>query len=142
MIKFLLKGLIRDRSRSLFPILIITLIVAIIIFTKGFMTGALNSIFVDTAVISTGHLKITTRAYNEESQLLPNDLALLGTDQLVAELNKKYPDHFWTPRITFAGLLDVPDKNGETVEQGPTIAFGIGIRIVGGVCTLFLYIVI
>ena len=25
-----------------------------------------------------------------------------------------YPELFWSPRITFAGLLDVPDKNGET----------------------------
>ena len=85
MIKFLTKGLIRDRSRSLFPILIITLIVAIIIFAKGFMTGALNGMFVDAAVISTGHLKIMTRAYKEESQLLPNDLALLETSQLIEE---------------------------------------------------------
>jgi len=125
MIKFLTKGLIRDRSRSLFPILIITLIVAIIIFAKGFMTGALNGMFVDTAVISTGHLKIMTRAYKEESQLLPNDLALLETSQLIEELHSKHPDYFWTPRITFAGLLDVPDGNWETLEQGPTLAFGI-----------------
>ena len=125
MIKFLTKGLIRDISRSLFPVLIITLIVAIIIFAKGFMTGALNGMFVDTAVISTGHLKIMTRAYKEESQLLPNDLALLETGQLIKELNSKHPDYFWTPRITFGGLLDVPDENGETLEQGPTLAFGI-----------------
>ena len=125
MIKFLIKGLIRDQSRSLFPVLIIILIVAIIIFTKGFMTGMLNGMFVDTAVISTGHLKIMTRAYKEESQLLPNDLALLETGQLIEELNRKYPDYFWTPRITFAGLLDVPDQNGETMKQGPSIDFCI-----------------
>jgi len=68
-----------------------------------------------------------TRAYNEENQLLPYDLALLETDQLVKKLSKEYPDHFWTPRITFAGLLDVPDENGETVEQGPAVAFGIDL---------------
>jgi len=70
-------------------------------------------------------LKIMTRAYEEESQLLPNDLALLETDQLEVELNQTYPDYFWTPRITFAGLLDVPDENGETMAQGPCIAIGI-----------------
>ena len=36
-----------------------------------------------------------------------------------------YPDYFWTPRITFGGLLDVPDKNGETKEQAPVFALGI-----------------
>ena len=125
MIKFLTKGILRDRSRSLFPVLVVTLTVAMIIFFQGFMTGIMSGFFRDTAVVSTGHIKIMTQAYEEENQLLPNDLALLGTDQLVEDLNKKYPDHFWTPRITFAGLLDVPDENGETLEQGPSIAFGI-----------------
>jgi len=125
MIRFLTKGILRDRSRSLFPILVVTLTVAMIVFFQGFMTGITSSFFRDTAVVSTGHIKIMTRAYEEENQLLPNDLALLETDQLVENLHQKYPDHFWTPRITFAGLLDVPDEDGETLEQGPAIAFGI-----------------
>ena len=125
MIKFLTKGLLRDRSRSLFPVLVITLTVTLVIFTIGFMKGIMNNLLLDTAVILTGHEKIITRAYNEESQLMPNDLALLDVDQLIHDLNQDYPDFFWSPRITFAGLLDVPDENGETKSQGPVIAFGI-----------------
>ena len=125
MIKFLTKGLLRDRSRSLFPVLVITLTVTLVIFTIGFMKGVMNNLLLDSAVILTGHEKIITRAYNEESQLMPNDLALLDVDQLIHDLNQDYPDFFWSPRITFAGLLDVPDENGETKSQGPVIAFGI-----------------
>ena len=125
MIKFLTKGLLRDRSRSLFPVLVITLTVTLVIFTIGFMKGIMNNLLLDSAVILTGHEKIITRAYNEESQLMPNDLALLDVDQLIHDLNQDYPDFFWSPRITFAGLLDVPDENGETKFQGPVIAFGI-----------------
>ena len=125
MIKFLTKGLLRDRSRSLFPVLVITLTVTLVIFTIGFMKGMMNNLLLDSAVILTGHEKIITRAYNEESQLMPNDLALLDVDQLIHDLNQDYPDFFWSPRITFAGLLDVPDENGETKSQGPVIAFGI-----------------
>jgi len=127
MIKFLTKGLLRDRSRSLFPVLVITLTVALVVFAIGFMRGTMNSLFLDTAVILTGHEKIVTRAYNEESQLMPNDLALLDADQLIHDLNQDYPDFFWTPRITFAGLLDVPDENGETQSQGPVFALGIDL---------------
>jgi putative ABC transport system permease protein len=76
-------------------------------------------------VILTGHEKVVTRAYHEESQLMPNDLALLDVDHLVHELNQNHPEFFWSPRITFAGLLDVPDENGETKEQGPVLALGI-----------------
>ena len=125
MIKFLTKGIVRDRSRSFFPVLVVTLAVAMIIFFQGFFTGIINSMLLDSAVVSTGHVKVMTRGYKEESQLLPNDLALLETNQLVLKLRQDYPDLFWTPRITFGGLLDVPDENGETQAQGPVLGLGI-----------------
>jgi putative ABC transport system permease protein len=89
------------------------------------MEGAMNNFLKSTAVISSGHAKVVTRAYKKESQQLPNDLALFDTEKIIQTLSQKYPDYFWTPRITFGGLLDVPDKNGETKEQGPV--FGLGI---------------
>ena len=125
MIRFLTKGLLRDRSRSLFPVLVITLTVTLVIFSIGFLKGTMNSLLLDTAVILTGHEKVVTRAYHEESQLMPNDLALLEVDQLLDDLNQNYPEFFWSPRITFAGLLDVPDEKGETKTQGPVLAVGI-----------------
>ena len=125
MMYFLTKGLLRDRSRSLFPVIIITITVTIVIFAIGFMKGSMNSVFQSTAVIISGHEKVVTRAYKEESQMLPNDLALLDVDQIIRNLDKEYPDHFWSPRITFGGLLDMPDKNGETKDQGPVYALGI-----------------
>ena len=125
MIRFLSKGLMRDRTRSFFPLLVISLTVALVVFGSGFMRGVMNSMLLDTAVMLTGHEKIVTRAYNEESELMPNDLALLGSGELIEKLEIEYPGFFWTPRISFAGLLDVPDKNGETKTQGPVIAMGI-----------------
>ena len=125
MIHFLFKGLIRDQSRSFFPLLIITVIVAIIIFFSGFLNGIYNSLFFNTAMVNSGHVKIVTHAYHLEHQLLPNDLALLESDNIIDDLEKKYDDYIWTPRITFAGLLDVPDENGETLTQSPVFALGI-----------------
>ena len=125
MISFLFKGLLRDKSRSFFPIIIITLIVSIIIFFSGFLNGVYNSLFLNTAILNSGHVKVVTHAYNLEHQLLPNDLALLDANNLVEELENKYKEYTWTPRITFAGLLDVPDKNGETLSQSPVIGLGI-----------------
>lgn len=125
MISFLFRGLIRDRSRSFFPLIIITLIVATIIFFSGFLNGIYNSLFFNTALVNSGHVKVVTHAYNLEHQLLPNDLALLESDELINDLDEKYGDYIWTPRITFAGLLDVPDNNGETLTQSPVFALGI-----------------
>ena len=131
MMYFLTKGLLRDRSRSLFPVIIITITVTIVIFAIGFMKGSMNSVFQSTAVIISGHEKVVTRAYKEESQMLPNDLALLNVDQIIRNLDKEYPDHFWSPRITFGGILDMPDKNGETKDQGPVYALGIDLLKTG-----------
>lgn len=125
MFRFLLKGILRDRSRSLFPIIIVAIIVALVIFYKGFLVGAMADMFKDLAVTNAGHVKVMTHAYKDDSQMLPNDLALLDVDQFMDELSTMYPDHFWSPRITFAGLLDLPDELGETKSQGPVSAYGV-----------------
>ena len=125
MINFLFKGLIRDRSRSFFPLIIITAIVSIIIFFSWFLNGIYNSLFFNTALVNSGHIKVVTHAYNLEYQLLPNDLAILESDKLIDNLDKQYQEYMWTPRITFAGLLDVPDNNGETLTQSPVFALGV-----------------
>ena len=49
MITFLTKGLIRDRTRSFFPVIVISLTVAIVVFGSGFMRGVMNSMLLDTA---------------------------------------------------------------------------------------------
>ena len=125
MINFIYKGLLRDRSRSFFPIIIITLIVAVVVFFSGFLNGIYNALFLNNALVSSGHLKVVTSAYHKEHQLLPNDLALIEVDQIIDNLETEYQNYFWTPRITFAGLLDAPDLNGETLAQSPTLALGI-----------------
>ena len=43
MIRFLAKGLVRDRSRSIFPLLAIIITVTLVIFGIGFMEGATNT---------------------------------------------------------------------------------------------------
>lgn len=119
MIKFLLKGILRDRSRSLLPIAIITLGVALTIFLSAYVGGMLGDVVNLAAKFNTGHVKIMTRAYTENAGQLPNDLALLDVGEMEQELRKTYPDMDWVQRIRFGGLVDVPDANGETRAQGP-----------------------
>ena len=125
MIKFLAKGLIRDKTRSLFPTIIITITVAIVIFALGFMRGMLNNVFLDTAVIMSGYEKVVTRAYKKEIQMLPLDLALMDIEKMISDLNRDHPNYFWSPRINFGGLIDIPDENKETRSQSPIMAIGI-----------------
>jgi putative ABC transport system permease protein len=127
MINFLLKGLFRDRSRSLFPFLIVAAGVMLTVFLHAWLNGALSSMIQSTAHYRTGHVCVMTKAYSEKADQMPNDLALLGIDSLVASLRQRYPDLFWTPRISFGGLLDIPDEKGETKEQAPVSGMGVNL---------------
>ena len=127
MINFLIKGVVRDRSRSLLSFIAVTMCVLLAVLFRGFMAGVFDDMFRQSAVLQTGHAKVMTRAYDEESDMLPNDLAILEVDALVSTLNQEYPDMFWTPRIMFGGLLDIPDETGNTKEQGPVVGIAIDL---------------
>lgn len=127
MIEFLIKGLIRDRSRSLFPILMVCAGAFLTVLLYSYMKGAMGDMVDSSARFDAGHVKIMTRAYSDLSDQMPNDLSLLGTDDLMDQLRKDNPHMIWTPRIKFGGLIDIPDENGQTRSQGP--AFGIGIDL-------------
>jgi putative ABC transport system permease protein len=68
-----------------------------------------------------------TKAYSQESNQSPNDLAIIGIDTLIQNVEKSYPDMIWTPRIKFGGLIDIPDKNGETRIQGPVSGMAVDL---------------
>lgn len=117
--KFLLKGIFRDKRRSLLPVIVVSIGVFFVVFLDGFIGGMMNNMVKMSANFQTGHLKITTRAYQENEEQKPNDLALLDIDILMDDLEKKFPAVDWNERIYFGGLLDIPDVNGETKAQGP-----------------------
>lgn len=122
MLEFLWKGVIRDRRRSLLPIIVVSLGVFFVVFIDGFIAGMLSNMTQTTATYETGHLKVMTRAYEQEEKQQPIDLALLDIDRLMAQLEEEFPEVDWTPRVLFGGLLDVPDVDGTTKVQGPVSA--------------------
>ncbi len=132
MIKFLLTGLLRDRQRSLVPVIIVALGVTLTIVFQSWILGIISDSIEYNARFTTGHVKIMTSAYAENINQMPNDLALTGTDSLLSILKKTYPDMEWVERIHFAGLVDVPDSAGETTSQGPAVGFGIDLLSAGG----------
>jgi len=119
MIKFIAKGILRDKSRSLLPIVVVSLGVLLTVFLSGWVTGVFGDMIDMNARFTTGHVKIMTRAYAANQNQKPNDLALLGTSELMDNLKEDYPDMKWVERINFGGLLDVPDEKGETRGQAP-----------------------
>ena len=125
MIKFLLKGLLRDRSRSLLPIIVVSLGVMMTVFLQAYMSGIFADSIETTAKFSSGHVKVMTYAYKENQSQLPNDYAIIGINDLIKKLKTEYPEMTWTDRIQFGGLLDAPDSEGLTRSQGNVMGLGI-----------------
>ncbi len=130
MIRFLLKGLLRDKSRSLLPIIVVAIGVMLAVFAHGYINGLMVDMIEQTARLSTGHVKVMTKAYADNMDQVPNDLALMEVSALKEDLEMTFPDMKWVIRIKFGGLIDVPDENGETRSQGP--AMGIGMDLLSG----------
>lgn len=130
MIKFLLKGILRDRSRSMLPIIITALGVGLTVLLSGYLKGAFGDIIDQNARFETGHVKVMTQAYAENKDQVPNDLALLDVSQWMDTLRTEIPQMQWVQRIKFGGIIDVPDENGNTRAQGP--ATGMALDLFSG----------
>lgn len=127
MVKFLIKGLVRDRSRSFFPTIVVLLGVALTVLMFSWMKGVIGGAIRTSAAFDTGHVKIMSRAYGELSDQIPNDLALDNISQWQTNLESEFGQMIWTPRIRFGGLLDLPDENGETRAQGPVMGIAVDL---------------
>lgn len=131
MMTFLLKGIFRDRGRSLFPFVVVAtgvfLSVALYCYIQGVMVDVVRS----NANLRDGHVKVLTRAYAKEADQVPNDAALTGAGALIADLARTNPDFLWVPRIEFGGLIDIPDARGETRTQAPVAGFGADLLTAG-----------
>lgn len=127
MIKFLIKGLLRDKSRSRLPVLVVTIGVMLTVLLHAYIKGIMGDIIEMNARFSTGHVKVMTKAYAENMSQMPNDQAILDAGELLRNLENHFPDMEWAPRIKFGGLIDAPDENGETKAQGPAIGIGLDL---------------
>jgi putative ABC transport system permease protein len=83
MIRFLFKGLLRDRHRSLLPFIVTATGVMLTVVFHSWITGVIGNSIEFNARFAAGHVKIMTRAYSENVAQTPNDLAILGTDSLI-----------------------------------------------------------
>ena len=127
MIRFLFKGLFRDRNRSILPILVVTAGVSLTVLAFCYINGILGDMIEFSAKFSSGHVKIMTRAYADNKNQVPNDLALIEVSDLINNLQEDYPNVEFVRRINFGGLLDSPDENGETKKQG--IVSGLAVDL-------------
>lgn len=128
MTRWLLIGIFRDKTRSLFPFLVVTVGVALVITLVGFMEGVFMGMVDMTAKLDTGHLRFVNKPFYDEEHLIPMDRALADQEKTLKWLKENSdPEIAWAPRIRWGAILDVPDENGETKTQTPVIGMAIDL---------------
>lgn len=127
MIKFLFKGILNDRSRSVLPIIVVSIGVALTVLLTCYIEGMLVESVNTNANFNTGHVKVATKAFIKEESSLSAELALLDVDSLIKGLELSYPEMLWEERIRFGALIDFPDEKGETKIQGPVSGWSIDL---------------
>lgn len=127
MIRFLLKGLWRDKSRSRLPIIVVSIGVMLSVFMHAYVNGVMGDSLEQTARFQMGHVSVMTKAYSDNKAQNPNDLGFLETHTLLQSLESEFSEVDWVPRIRFGGLIDVPNESGETKEQGTAVGFAVDL---------------
>jgi len=126
MIRWALKGIWRDKTRSLFPFLVITVGVTLLIYLLGFMEGIFAGMLNMTAHMDTGHLRFVNKPFYDEEHLVPLDRALAAEGQTLQWLQENSdPRVEWSSRIRWGAIMDVPDEKGETKSQTPVVGMAI-----------------
>ena len=129
MIAFLFRGILRDKSRFLFPFSIVAIGVTLVITLVGFMEGVFMGMIDMTANLDAGHLRLVNKPFYDEEHLRPLDRSLAAQSETLNWLKKNSPEKTrWSPRIRWGALLDVPDKNGDTVSQTPLGGMALDLK--------------
>ena len=129
MIAFLFRGILRDKSRFLFPFLIVTIGVALVISLVGFMEGTMMGMIDMTANLDTGHLRLVNKPFYDEEHLRPLDRSLSAQKETREWLEKNSSSEVqWYPRIRWGAILDVPDEKGDTVSQTPIVGMALELK--------------
>ena len=128
MIRWILQGILRDKNRSIFPFLVVTAGVALVVFSVGFMEGIFMGMIDTTANLDTGHLRFVNKPFYVEEHLNPMDRALTAQKETRIWLQENSdPKIKWSPRIRWGAIADVPDENGETKSQTPIIGMALDL---------------
>lgn len=127
MIGFLIKGMLRDPSRSRLPLIVVALGSFLTVALFCWLKGVIGQSVEMEAAFNSGHLKVVTRGFAQESDIMPLELALTDCGRLMERLRQDYPQVSWAERIRFGSILDIPDQNGQTKAQGPAACWALDL---------------
>lgn len=122
-IKMALRNIGRNKRRTALSATAISLAVAMVLFMRGYMGGAVDSMFDSISKIETGHVKISHPEYYAKADMMPLEYMVNGFDgggyeQMMPVLESIQDIKAIAPRIKFGVLLSYNGKNRSAVGLG------------------------
>gem|GEM_PF-373514 len=119
--KMAFRNVLRNKRRSILTAVGIIIAVMLIIYAQGFITGMVDSMIENTALIKSGHVRIVTPEYLRRQKLSPLEEAVYINPELEEMVDGTPEVQAFTYRIPFGVLLS-KDENSKP-------AFGTAIDV-------------
>jgi putative ABC transport system permease protein len=109
------RNLFRNRFRSIVSIAAIAISVAVVVFTRGLVTGLIDSSFSMYIKYETGHIKIINQEYRQKQRLMSLNYPVDGFNgegltSMIQELEALEGIEMAVPRIKFAAMASEEEE--------------------------------
>lgn len=114
-IKLAFRNIGRNRRRSILAIISVSLSLVLVVCMQGWITGTMNSLVKNYTKNETGHIRIATRKFEDNSKFYPVTENITDPESITSEitedpiLSKEVLSI--SPRVTFGVLLNNNGKN-------------------------------
>ncbi len=111
MIKLALRNIGRNKRRSLFSALALSLGVGLLLLMTGFLNGEMDSTIDTTIRLQSGHLQIRAENYNENRTSLKWQDLIENPIEMAAKIATMAPVADASPRLYLSGMVSGSDKS-------------------------------
>jgi putative ABC transport system permease protein len=127
LIAMAMRNIRRNKRRSLLAVISVTLAIAFIVCLQGMLGGFMGSIVKNYTKNETGHIRITTKAFQEKYRFMPVTENIRDPQSIIAAIrgDRQLSSHLATitERITFGVLLSKAGNNKTALAMAgdPTV---------------------
>jgi ABC-type lipoprotein release transport system permease subunit len=110
-LKMAYRDLIRNRRRTLFSALALAMGLALLLFMASFIAGEIEGSRDATIRLSSGHLQLRSKDYNQDRNSLVWDDLIENPDEMAAQITAMDAVEIATPRLFASGLVFVGNQS-------------------------------
>jgi len=118
MIKLGWKNIARNKKRSLFTIIAISVGITMLVFASSYIEGIMNSTSEVARNMRTGHVKIMTSEYARLERIMPKEELILNSVELENKIGRMEGVELVSPMVKFNALISKGEKNEPALVVG------------------------